>query len=37
MEMDIDELNTIFDKFRKPIIWKKENNEWKLQHQITKL
>jgi N-acetyl sugar amidotransferase len=37
MEMNMDELNEIFDKFRRQIIWKKESNEWKLKHQITKL
>jgi len=37
MEMSMDELNQVFDKFRRPLIWNKENNEWKLQHQITKL
>ena len=37
MEMDMNELNQIFDKFRKPLIWKKENDEWKLRQQITKL
>jgi len=36
-EMDMDELNQIFDKFRRPIIWKKENNEWTLKQQVTKI
>jgi len=37
IEMNIDELNQVFDKFRREIIWKKENNDWKLKQQITKL
>ena len=37
MEMNLDELNQVFDNYRKPIIWKKEKDEWKLKQQITKL
>ncbi len=37
MEMEMDELNRIFDKFRKPIIWKKDDEGWKLRQQISKL
>jgi N-acetyl sugar amidotransferase len=37
MEMDMDELNRIFDKFRKPIVWKKDNEKWELRQQISKL
>lgn len=37
MEMDIDELNKTIDKFRRPIIWKKENNRWRLRQQVTKI
>ena len=37
MEMEMDELNRIFDKFRKPIIWKKDDEKWELRHQISKL
>ena len=37
MQMDMNELNKVFDNFRRDIIWKKENNEWKLKQQITKL
>jgi len=36
-EMDMNSLNQIFDKFRRPIIWKKENNEWELKNQVSKL
>ena len=34
MELDMTKLNQILDKFRRPIIWKKESNEWKLRVQI---
>mgnify|MGYP006430174427 FL=1 len=37
MEMDKTMLNQVFDKFRRPIIWKKDSNEWKLRQQVTKL
>ena len=37
MDMSMDELNQVFDKYRRSIIWKKENEEWKLKQQITKL
>ena len=37
IDINTDELNNIFDKFRRSLIWKKENKEWKLRHQITKL
>ena len=37
MQMNMDELNQVFDKYRRPIIWKKENEEWKLKQQVTKL
>lgn len=37
MQMDMDELNKVFDNYRRDIIWKKENNDWKLKQQITKL
>ena len=30
-------INEIFDKFRRPTIWTKENNNWKLRQQVTKL
>ena len=33
-------MNTLYrtiDKFRKPLIWKKINDEWKLRQQVTKL
>ena len=32
-----EELNKIFDKFRRPIIWTKEKNDWKLRQQVTNL
>jgi len=35
MQLDIDELNKIFDKFRRDINWKKENDQWKLRYQVT--
>ena len=37
MEMDKNMLNQVFDKFRRPIIWKKDSDEWKLRQQVTKL
>ena len=37
MEITEEELNEIFDKFRRPTIWTKENNNWKLRQQVTKL
>jgi hypothetical protein len=37
MRMDMDELNKVFDDFRRDIIWKKENGEWELKQQISKL
>ena len=37
MDMNMDELNQVFDNYRRSIIWKKENEEWKLKQQITKL
>ena len=37
IEISKNELNDVFDKFRRAIIWKKENNEWKLRQQIVKL
>ena len=37
MNMDLNALYQTIDKFRRPLIWKKENNEWKLRYQVTKL
>jgi len=37
MNMDENELTRIIDKHRRPIIWKKENSVWKLQHRVKKL
>ena len=37
MEMDMNSLNQIFDKFRRSIIWKKENHEWVLKQKVSKL
>lgn len=37
MDMDLDALFKIIDKFRRPIVWKKENGQWKLRQQVTKL
>lgn len=37
MNLDLVKLNKIIDKFRKPLIWKKEDDEWKLRQQVTKL
>lgn len=36
MNIDKNQLDEIVDKFRRPIIWKKEDNIWKLRHQIQK-
>jgi len=37
MDMDKDELEKIIDKFRRPIIWEKYNDCWKLKQQVSKL
>jgi len=37
MEMDQEELQKTIDKFRRPIIWKKENENWILKQQVSKL
>ena len=37
MEMDMHTLYKTIDKFRKPIIWKKVNGQWKLRNQVSKL
>lgn len=37
IEMDKKELEAVFDKFRRPIIWKKENEHWSLRQQVIKL
>ena len=37
MEMNMNELNSVFDKFRRPLIWTKQNDEWKLRQQVTNL
>jgi len=37
MEMDIDTLNKTIDKFRRPLIWRKSNGQWKLRQQVAKL
>lgn len=37
MEISKQELASIIDKFRREIIWKKDNNEWKLKHQVSKI
>lgn len=36
LDIDEDLFNKTVNKFRRPIIWKKENNEWKLRQQVTK-
>jgi N-acetyl sugar amidotransferase len=36
MDIDMDELTQILDKFRRPLIWTKEDNLWKLRYQIKK-
>lgn len=37
MNMDLKELHRIINKFRRSIIWKKENGKWKLRHHVSKL
>lgn len=37
MDMTVDELNQIFDKFRRPLIWEKNNEQWKLKNQVSKI
>jgi hypothetical protein len=37
MDMDMDMLSKIIDKFRKPLIWKKENDKWLLKHIVKKI
>lgn len=37
MSITREELDSVFDKFRRDLIWKKDNNEWRLRHQISKL
>jgi len=37
MEMDMYTLNKTIDRFRRSIIWKKENDEWKIRQQVSKL
>jgi len=37
VQIDKEKLNSIFDKFRREIIWKKENDEWVLRHTVQKL
>lgn len=37
MEMDLNVLNRTIDKFRRPLIWRKTNCQWKLRQQVTKL
>ena len=36
MKIDKNKFEEIVDKFRRDIIWKKENNEWKLRQQVQK-
>jgi N-acetyl sugar amidotransferase len=36
-EMNMETLFKIFDKFRRSIIWKRENDQWILRQQVTKL
>ncbi len=36
MEMDSITLNQIIDKFRRPIIWKKDGKDWHLRQQVSK-
>ncbi len=36
IDMSINELNQIFDKFRRPVLWEQHNQQWKLKHQMTK-
>jgi len=37
MEIYKDELTQIIDKHRRSLIWKNDNNEWKLRYQVQKL
>lgn len=37
MNMNLAELTKVLDKFRRPIIWEKVNDEWKLKKQVSKL
>jgi len=37
MEMDKTTLNKIFDKFRRPIMWTKNDNDWTLNKQVSTL
>ena len=37
MNFDLDQLNSIIDKFRRSIVWKKTKNGWKLREQVKKL
>jgi N-acetyl sugar amidotransferase len=37
LDLNLEKLHQIIDKFRRPIIWKKENNEWKLNSIVSKL
>ncbi len=34
IEMKPDQFLRLCDKFRSPHLWKKENGEWKLRHQV---
>ena len=37
MKMDKTILNQIIDKFRRPLIWKKDGKNWHLRQQVSKL
>ena len=37
LRLDLEKLNNIFDKFRRSIIWKKIDDEWKLRERVAKL
>ena len=37
LEMDKDILTKTIDKFRRPVIWEKNNNTWKLKSQVSKI
>ena len=37
MKMTPEELRDTIDKFRRSIVWKKENDDWKLRQQVSKL
>ncbi len=37
LEIDHQKLKEIIDKFRRPLIWKKENGNWSLRHAVSKL